>query len=47
MNVEMLCMVFNVHAYSERQQTTNTMHNISTFMPIQTGNKPPGGLLPF
>jgi hypothetical protein len=23
------------------------MHNISTFMPIQTGNKPPGGLLPF
>jgi hypothetical protein len=39
----------NVHAYSARQQTTNTVHNISTFMAIQTGNKPPisiGGLLP-
>ena len=32
---------FNVHAYSDRQQTTNTVHNISTFMPIQNGNKPP------
>ena len=31
----------NVHAYSDRQQSTNTVHNISTFMPIQTGNKPP------
>jgi hypothetical protein len=31
----------NVHAYSERQRTTNTVHNISTFMPIQNGNEPP------
>jgi hypothetical protein len=39
----------NVHAYSERQQTTNIVHKVSTFMPIQTGNEPPGigGSLPF
>jgi hypothetical protein len=30
----------NVHAYSDRQQTTNTVHNISTFMAIQTSNEP-------
>jgi hypothetical protein len=46
MNVEMLCTVLvdcaqhlNVHGYSDWQQTTNTVHNISMFMPIQNGNK--------
>jgi hypothetical protein len=45
MNVEMLCTVLvvrrNVHVFSERQRTTNTRHNISMFMPIQPGKKPP------